>query len=215
VETAFYQSVASACDDDCRVARLLGARRRDREWVLLLEDLDAAGFAARDSSPVGDRLLACLDWLAAFHARFLGRTHDGLWSVGTYWHLDTRREELANIRDERVRASAPLLDRKLREAKFQTLVHGDAKPDNFCFSDDGARVAAVDFQYVGGGVGVKDVAYLLHRERDEQRALAHYFTRLRKLLPATVDANALEAEWRSLYPIAVDDFERFLAGWRR
>ncbi len=77
-------------------------------------------------------------------------------------------------------------------------------------------MAAVDFQYVGGGSGVKDVAYLLHGavSAGEERAfLDAYFAKLRAALPTGVDADALEAEWRGLYPIAARDFERFLAGW--
>ncbi|MFT5128254.1 MAG: hypothetical protein ACI8W8_001863, partial [Rhodothermales bacterium] len=33
------------------------------------------------------------------------------------------------------------------------------------------------------------------------------------LLGRDVDANALEAEWRALYPLAWTDFFRFLQGW--
>lgn len=216
VETAFYRGRARECSEACRVAELHGSRMREGEWVLVLEDLDAAGFASRDRAPRGAALHACLDWLAAFHARFMGVSPAELWEVGTYWHLDTRRDELANIRDETVRAAAPALDRRLREARFQTLVHGDAKPDNFCFAADRRRVAAVDFQYVGGGAGVKDVAYLLHGARAHEGALEHYFARLREHLAGTAhDASAIEAEWRSLYATATQDFERFLAGWRR
>ena len=63
---------------------------------------------------------------------------------------------------------APELDRRLRAARFQTLVHGDAKPANFCFDARRGAVAAVDFQYVGGGCGMKDVAYLLSGEREDK-----------------------------------------------
>jgi Ser/Thr protein kinase RdoA (MazF antagonist) len=147
----------------------------------------------------------------------MGTAPQRLWDVGTYWHLDTRREELAGIDDARVRAAAPELDRALRQARHQTLVHGDAKPANFCFTRDGRRVAAVDFQYVGGGPGVRDVAYLLHgsSRADESRALDAYFSMLRAALANDADANAIEDEWRSLYPTARADFERFLQGWRR
>src|SRR6185312_12673888 len=153
----------------------------------------------------GGPLEPCLAWLAAFHGRFLGVRPEGLWSIGTYWHLDTRREELAAMRDQNLRRRAPELDRALREAKWQTFVHGDAKPDNFGWSRDGSRVAAVDFQYVGGGPGIRDVAYLLHGE--DESLLDFYFAHL---------ANAeVEREWRALYPVARDDFRRFLDGWRR
>ncbi len=218
VETAFYRTYAPRCDEGCRVAALLGARSQGSEWVLLLEDLDAAGFPARHRSPRGPQLAACLAWLAALHARFLAVAPEGLWEVGTYWHLGTRREELSAIREGKLRDAAPELDRRLRTARFQTLVHGDAKPDNFCFTEDGLRVAAVDFQYVGGGAGIRDIAYLLHGERPRagvESSIALYFERLRAALPATIDADALESEWRALYPVACEDFERFLAGWRR
>ncbi len=212
-ELAFYRTFAARCDESCRVAKLLGHRRAPGQWLLVLEDLDAAGFGARQHDPRGRELDACLDWLASFHARFIGVAPEGLWSIGTYWHLDTRRNELAAIRDVALRDRAPELDRLLRAARFRTIVHGDAKPDNFCFS--GASVAAVDFQYVGGGPGIRDIAYLLYGTRSHEPGLTHYFSALRTKLDAAIDANALETEWRALYPVAVDDFRRFLAGWKK
>ena len=139
-----------------------------------------------------------------------------MWPIGTYWHLATRTDELAAIRDPALRALAPVLDAQLTAARFQTLVHGDAKEANFCFSRDGRTVAAVDFQYVGRGCGIKDVAYLLHGHPPAAiaAALDRYFAHLRAALAADTDADALEAEWRALFPIAQHDLQRFLAGWR-
>ena len=197
VEATFYEKYAPRCDETCRVAKLI----ERRPSTLVLEDLDV------ELPRRNGELEPCLAWLAAFHSRFLGVQPAGLWPIGTYWHLGTRQEELAAMRDANLRARAPELDRALREAKHQTIVHGDAKPENFCWSRDGSRVAAVDFQYVGGGPGVRDVAYLLHGERDEAARLDFYFAHLG-------DAE-VEREWRALYPIARDDFRRFLDGWRR
>ena len=69
-------------------------------------------------------------------------------------------------------------------------------------------VAAVDFQYVGGGCGVKDVVYLLGCLPDRLLAaradalLDDYFRALRAALrrrdPA-LDGAAVEAAWRALY----------------
>ena len=124
--------------------------------------------------------------------------------------------------DRELRGAATIFDLRLREAKFQTFVHGDAKIANFCFAPSGQTVAAVDFQYVGGGCGMKDVAYLLsdhptpHAESAEARHLDRYFAELRAALGAlgaSVEIDALEREWRELYPIAFADFCRFLAGW--
>lgn len=196
VELAWYQRYTSSA----RVPGLIAGEKREGQWLFLLEDLDAAGFPGRRRG-----IDPCLRWLATFHRAFLGVVPDGLWETGTYWHLATRQEELAAIDDDALRAAAPILDARLRQARYQTIVHGDAKLANFCFGDMGA--AAVDFQYVGGGCGMRDVAYLLCGTPDEERHLDDYFRYLN---------NAeVEREWRALYPIAVADFYRFLAGWSK
>jgi hypothetical protein len=225
VEAAWYRTFAAQCDDTCRVATLIDARISSDQWLFLLEDLDAAGFHERHHDPALAELDACLAWLAAFHARFLGVAPNGLWKTGTYWHLETRPDELAAIDDAELREAAPILDRKLRSCTFQTIVHGDAKPANFCFAPSRGAVAAVDFQYVGGGCGMKDVAYLLNgafggSDAIEQRLLDAYFGHLHAAVRrrddrASLDVDALEHEWRSVYAIACADYYRFIAGWAK
>lgn len=206
VERAWYLQHAPRCADVCRLPACFGAWSDGTESLFLLEDLDAAGFAERRSRLSPDELGHCLGWLARFHATFLHQPPTDLWEVGTYWHLATRQDELRAMTDLDLRDAAPTLDAALRGARFRTLVHGDAKPANFCFGPDG--VAAVDFQYVGGGPGIKDVAYLLWGAPDPDAALDLYFDALR-----AAGAGAAEPEWRALYPTAVRDFERFLDGW--
>ena len=200
------------------------AFERDGDEVLMvLEDLDAAGFPARKRSVDWRQVQACLRWLAGFHATFMGVAPDGLWEVGTYWHLATRPEELQVLDDRELKAAADVIDRRLNSARYQTLVHGDAKLANFCFSTDGSAVAAVDFQYVGGGCGMKDVAYLVGScldeaasESRESELLDDYFSELGQALERrrkAFDTDALIAEWRGLYPVAWTDFHRFLKGW--
>ena len=219
VETAFYRAFPNEGDVPYRFPKRLASRAvggKESDWLLVLEDLDAAGFSKRVRDPRDHELEACLAWLAAFHARFLGVPPTSLWRIGTYWHLGTRAEELAAIRDLTLRKMAPEFDRQLNGAHFKTFVHGDAKPANFCFTHDGKRVAAVDFQYVGGGAGIKDVAYLLYGSSAAvvRRSLDVYFEHLRNRLAKDIDHAAVEREWRGLYGVAADDFHRFLAGWR-
>lgn len=212
VEAAWYEGFAARCGDGCRVPRCYGTWFGGDECLFVLEDLTASGMKPRKMGLSGADTERCLSWLARFHGTFLHVPPEGLWQTGTYWHLATRPDELARMRNRRLREAAPGLDAQLREARFQTLVHGDAKAANFCLSDD--EVAAVDFQYVGGGPGIRDVAYLLEgfgwlRGRRD-RLLDHYFRELRRVR----DEPALEGEWRALYPVAVQDFERFMDGWR-
>ncbi len=223
VETEWYQSRSAQCDAKCRIPEYLGFGR-DRENVLLiLEDLDHSGFPKRLSSLTCDQVDLCLNWLAEFHATFLGEPSTGLWETGTYWHLATRPEELEALDDEALKNAAAEIDRRLGEAKFQTLVHGDAKLANFCFSESGDAVAGLDFQYVGSGCGMKDIAYFLGSclsesecEENEAALLETYFDRLESALlrrqPA-VDPLAVVTEWRELFPLAWTDFHRFLKGW--
>jgi hypothetical protein len=218
VELAFYRSYAGRCDMRCRVPLAIAAGRGEPGWCFVLEDLDHAGLSERHSSLRRADLARCLAWLAAFHATFLDTPPGGLWPDGTYWHLATRPDELAAT--PHFMQLAPAIDQRLRSARFRTLVHGDAKPDNFCFAPAG-EVAALDFQYVGGGIGVQDVVYLLSGSDVCERApmneaLTLYFSRLRAELTqrsSRADVSALEAEWRALVPWALADFHRFLAGW--
>ena len=223
VETAWYGRYAERCIGTCRVPSGLAVEHRRDGILLLLEDLNAAGFADRRRSVSDVEVDACLLWLANFHAKFMGEQPEELWTVGTYWHLATRPDELEALDDSRLKAAASELDRRLSGSQFQTFVHGDAKLANFCFSADGRNAAAVDFQYVGGGCGMKDVAYFISScfdedecERRESALLDRYFEFLREALERSgkaIDSRALAAEWRELYPIAWTDFFRFLQGW--
>lgn len=224
VETEWYKSWSSLCDENCRIPDCLALETIEGEVLMVLEDLDSSGFEGRRSSSVNwDEVEACLKWLANFHATFMGKTPDGLWKTGSYWHLDTRPDELKALEDKSLKAAASAIDKKLSSSPFQTFVHGDAKLANFCFSPNGKKVAAVDFQYVGGGCGMKDVAYFIGScmyekdcERYESKILDFYFYELTKAVNAKnnlIDTKALEKDWRGLYPVAWADFHRFVKGW--
>ena len=223
VETAWYENWAGRCGDHCRIPRCMALEQRDDEVLMVLEDLDSSGYPVRKNRLAESGMIRCLDWLARFHATFMGEQPDGLWEIGTYWHLDTRPDELAVMDEGELKQAAPVINRRLNEAPFRTLVHGDAKLANFCFSDDGTRVAAVDFQYVGGGCGMKDVAYFIGScldesecERREASLLDAYFSALKEALALQrphIDAADVEAAWRPLYGLAWTDFYRFLLGW--
>lgn len=79
--------------------------------------------------------------------------------------LHCRLEELEEIGREwrALQAAAHELDRRLAQTPWRTLCHGDFKSANLQFSDSRSApvCAAVDFQYCGGGSGLKDVVYLL------------------------------------------------------
>ncbi len=252
VETCWYRDYANRCDDACRVPHCLAVETDGDEVVMVLEDLDAAGFPLRKNEVNQAEIHACLQWLAHFHARFLGENPKGLWERGSYWHLDTRPDELQVLaqEDPELHSVADWLNSNLKNARFQTLIHGDAKLANFCFAEGVAEVSAVDFQYVGGGCGMQDVAYFIGSCLDEdaceaaaESLLDVYFIALREALVARkesvgrdipiaprsanadgslgitnptlngVNLDALEAEWRALYPVAWTDFHRFLKGW--
>jgi aminoglycoside phosphotransferase (APT) family kinase protein len=213
VEACWYQQWAERCGEDSPVPACLGIEQDRNERLFVLEDLDAAGFPRRRERPRGAELDAMIRWLAAFHARFLGERPRGLWKTGSYWHLRTRPDEHRSMGRGPLRDAAAVIDARLNGARFQSLIHGDAKPANFQLSRDARHAAALDFQYVGGGCGVKDLAYLLAGEAQgvAEQGAALYFRSLRAALPE--DGAAVAAEWRELLPWAWADLQRFLEGW--
>lgn len=223
VEANWYRDWAVRCTEPCRVPQSLAQHQSGHEFLIILEDLDDSGFPLRKTQADMADITACLHWLAHFHATFMQQAPDNLWPTGTYWHLATRPEELAAMPEGVLKQAAATLDQLLSDAPFQTLVHGDAKLANFCFSATDNRVAAVDFQYVGGGCGMKDVAYFIGSclderdcERLESALLDSYFAALRDALAIhkpQINAKQVEAIWRPLYAVAWTDFFRFLQGW--
>ncbi|MBW8192807.1 ecdysteroid 22-kinase family protein [Neiella marina] len=212
--------------------------------------------AGKDDRPTTRQIQSCVRWLAKLHARTLNldieemshhqvqqnrATHSpnaldeslpnhpsDLWPIGGYWHLDTRPDEWQSMTDGKLKQAAQALDNELRNCRFQSLIHGDAKLANFCFANPaldgcGEQVAAVDFQYVGQGPGVKDLMLLLSSVMPDQGLVTHapgfvddYFEQLvvelNRWQPA-IGAEQVVSAWRPLYAVAWADFHRFLAGW--
>ena len=222
VETQWYEKWSQDCGDKCRVPKYIGSFSDGQDQWIVMEDLNA-DYPLRKYELQISEVKLCLQWLANFHAKFLGRAPEGLWEVGTYWNLETRPDEFKKIGHQELKSKAHKIDDLLNQCAYQTIVHGDAKLANFCFSENGDKVAAVDFQYVGGGCGMKDVAYFLgsclssHEcALHEDELLDFYFSELQKSFDAKkfdYDFEALEQEWRKMYPIACTDFTRFLLGW--
>jgi hypothetical protein len=180
----------------------------------------------------------------------------GIWLNGGYTYLATRRNEYASLaRDqesewskvlctpsptggpslaERVAAYlAPSSDSDSPSlvSKYETLIHGDVKSENMFASASGEHVAFVDFQYVGLGLGVCDLAklftcsvsltmllggeeeYVSRRELamqpGERRLLRHYLQRLQ-------DVSGRDYPWDDLvkhWEVALVDWLRFQASW--
>ncbi|BDY05003.1 aminoglycoside phosphotransferase family protein [Ferrimonas sp. YFM] len=224
VELNWYRHYAGHCGDACRVPAYLGEMSLEQGTLMVLEDLAIAGFSPLSQDQGDPALEAMILWLADFHARFMGTSPQGLWEQGCYWHLATRPDEWTAMEPGRLKQAAEAIDARLQSARYQTLVHGDAKVANFLSHRDG-RVAAVDFQYVGAGAGVRDLAYLLGSvlEDDALQArafelLAHYCQALGHRLTergwTTTEVDKVLAEQQALFPFAWADFERFLQGWR-
>ncbi|PSU33863.1 phosphotransferase [Photobacterium lutimaris] len=236
VEVNWYRDYANKCL--APVPKCLMVEQQDNEILLVLEDLATLGYSEVHKHIDSSAILACLRWLAKFHAQFMSQGLEtmpqGLWPVGTYWHLATRPDELAALDDLSLKAAAKPIDTTLACCKYQTLVHGDAKLANFCFTPRGRdpeggcirqaiSVAAVDFQYVGGGCGMKDVCLLLssvldfnESESQIQAYLDEYFAALKQFLSEyhpDIDGDDVEQHWRPLYSVAWADFQRFVKGW--
>ena len=221
IEQQWYKGASRRCRESCRVATAHACLESEQGSLLLLEDLVASGYAPQ-TQPSPQATRAGLVWLAHFHATFMHQTPDGLWDQGCYWHLDTRLSEWERMPPGQLKDNARGLDRALRAAKYQTLVHGDAKPPNFFWNSNGLA-AAVDFQWVGRGCGIRDVALFLDRclgkegcSREAQEWLAFYFQVLgqalkQSLSPASI--QELKEEWRYLFPVAWADYSRFRSGW--
>ena len=139
-----------------------------------------------------------------------------VWRNGGYTYLATRRKEyaaLATSTSEWSRLCQPA-GRSIAEmaANVMTprgrscegLVHGDVKSENLFSSQDGNSVAFFDFQYVGMGLGVCDLAKLF--------TCSVPLDMLTKRVPLTLDTTSGEKRLLDVYREGfgeyADDFSR-------
>lgn len=228
VEASFYQHYSQLANTPnhspfCKVPHLMASSTNHSHTLLVMEDLDSVGYSIRKASADWNSLRLAIRWLAYFHAKFMGSSAEGLWEIGTYWHLATRKDEWLAMTKSNYKTHAQVIDNTLNNAQFQTLVHGDAKFENLCFHVNNEEVAAVDFQYIGRGSGVKDLAYLVGSCLSEDKLiefepliLNEYLKQLKQALTEyniALNFDTLAAETTYLYPVAWADFYRFLLGW--
>lgn len=167
-----------------------------------------------------------LRWLARFHAVYWGDdkvnavvSSAGLQSRGSYWHLDTRPDEYADMSSKglsgRVKMAARSIDRRLKEGWMQCLIHGDAKDANIFVDESSGEVCVCDFQYCGKGPPTKDLAYFFCSSvddvLDDTALLRYYLEQLEEVVKGPL-APTLE-QLRDSMDLAYCDFYRFMCGW--
>ena len=252
-ERAFYSSGAADVVVDPTLPRLFLAEGDDNTTCLVMADLRTRYPRHPEvlSDPQTLAALQSLArFHAAFYAnsKAARSASQRLFKRGTFWRYDAPGEAARNVArswpaalrwlESRGEASsgprkwlatrparaAPAIHARLCEAKLShgTLLHGDWKAANLFFGVD-ASVAAVDFQFAGGGVGAQDVAYFLFPDfrRDivgerEQELLDAYFDAFSEALAARVDAGSYKSYSRELfgkhYELARLDFFRHMLG---
>lgn len=219
VEQSFYQQYARITKAD--VPKLIACSHTQKGFITILEDLNGRGYRNRHQQLSVNQSISVLQWLARFHADFYTCSAEKLWPQGAYWHLATRSAELQAMEEGPLKDAATKIDTTLQQAIAKTLIHGDAKVANFCFDDYAGKVAAVDFQYVGAGAGIVDIAYFMGSALSQKDQANHYeycldiyFDALAAALNKhDCDSERIINEWRALYPFACADFLRFLKGW--
>ncbi|KAH8901244.1 hypothetical protein GQ53DRAFT_674429 [Thozetella sp. PMI_491] len=174
-----------------------------------------------------------------------------VWLNGGYTYLATRRTEYASLEEDEesewcdamcvpstkgglsiaekvAKVLAPRSDRAGPIADYQTLIHGDVKSENLFTTAAGDQVAFYDFQYVGLGAGVCDLAKLftcsvplrmlvenravpddLGMQQGEKELLQRYQRRVEKLSEKSYPWDTLVRHWET----ALVDWLRFQASW--
>lgn len=171
-----------------------------------------------------------------------------LWLNGGYTYLETRRSEYTSLVEDTDSEWSRALCRPLRNSSlsvaemaadflkpvgrsFETYIHGDIKSANAAFTPSGDEVAFYDFQYIGLGLGVSDLAKLftssiplqmlydgddpIPRELAMTRGEMHLLERYREVLlqggesEHSYDWDVLVRHWQT----ALIDWLRFQASW--
>ncbi|KAF4987456.1 hypothetical protein FGRMN_10359 [Fusarium graminum] len=173
-----------------------------------------------------------------------------LWLNGGYTYLATRRSEYDSLAgdansewSEEFCSPFPGSSKSIAELvaefltptgrPFETIIHGDVKSENLFTTESGGAVCFFDFQYVGLGLGVCDLAKLftcsvpldmltdrpsipeeMDMDRGEEALLYLYHETLLSRRPA--DKELFDYDWDALvrhWECALVDWCRFQASW--
>ncbi|KAI3324161.1 kinase-like domain-containing protein [Xylariaceae sp. AK1471] len=167
-----------------------------------------------------------------------------VWLNGGYTYLATRRKEYASLSADlgsewSLALCKPLSPHGQSIAEmvanimaplggdYETLIHGDVKSENLFTTRSGSEVAFYDFQYVGLGLGVSDLAKLftcsvplhmladddrsdeLRMDEGERKLLERYRKNLLEGSGKTYDWDTFVRHWET----ALVDWLRFQASW--
>ncbi|GJE96415.1 hypothetical protein PsYK624_126120 [Phanerochaete sordida] len=251
VERWFYRHLCATLPPSVKIAKEYPLQS-DAEHSLLLEDLSTE-FPHPASGSLDKGATACvLNWLAGFHGAFF-RVHTregaeklplvppptrwsegsgaaGVWERGTYWYLDTRREELEQTDADEHSWLMPWVE-KVNDAinreiqVYGSLMHGDVKGANIVFNsapyarrggkaqssaDIPLRCALYDLQYVGLGLPTLDLVYFLGTSVESKllRSLAEERELLQEYFAAFQEAAAQAPTSGPEYT-----FEKFWTHW--
>ncbi|KAF2431274.1 hypothetical protein EJ08DRAFT_194763 [Tothia fuscella] len=197
-----------------------------------------------------DRAKLCLPPLEHFKKTHTTVADEGVWLNGGYTYYATRLDEFGDLcqsesewrgplcgglSSEDGAASlasivakflAPTISGERHVLDYETLIHGDVKSENLFTTASGDAVAFFDFQYVGLGLGVCDLAKLFtcsvpqeSLEEDvaeemgmgigEEKLLRYYLDKLKSVSGKDYDWNVFVRHWET----ALVDWLRFQASW--
>ncbi|KIW01505.1 uncharacterized protein PV09_06984 [Verruconis gallopava] len=163
---------------------------------------------------------------------------EGVWLNGGYTYLATRMTEYSSLKEDASSewssalcsgapsvaelASIEISPQNAANVDYITLIHGDVKSENLFSTADGSSVAFYDFQYVGLGLGVSDLAKLftcsvpaklLPADKglgaQEEVFLRYYHDKLELASGRTYPWDTFIRHWE----FALLDWLRFQASW--
>jgi hypothetical protein len=196
-EARFYNQLASALSLRTPVPYVSRHDDRDGSFVLVLEDLVAAGCTIPDgvAGVTPEAAAVALEDLARLHLRFADASrrkaeaswvpppmHDpsygsALLKVGLDLHRDRLTPEFAQIAQCYI--DAPDAMHVLWQEGPTTVIHGDPHIGNLF--DDHGRTGFLDWGIISTGTPLRDVSYFLNlalaiadRRRNEEALLRHY-----------------------------------------
>lgn len=166
-------------------------------------------------------------YLATRQSEYRNLVHDSdsEWSEALTQNVSNRNQSIAQLVATFL---APSTSTSTPIDRYQTLIHGDVKSENLFTDTPGDKVAFYDFQYVGLGLGVcdlakfftcsvpfemlvlsEDVPDVLEMDEGERVLLERYWSNLKEVGGKEYEWELFVRHWET----ALVDWLRFQASW--